>query len=188
MSVPFFSTVSITRGDFNIFDTTWKELKNGEKWPNGAPKYLVDMSTGDMKTGRKYWNESKDLVSFKCLLLILGTPIYHFMASLLNVAYRIVKLVSFFHFWVDKEGEKSYSLKERFKDAGQDLLRIVVTPIAIIGLEFTAIYGVFSPYNGRKLYASIERAQYERYIVAPCFQPDPNSHLFRSDPKIKGGL
>jgi hypothetical protein len=42
---------------------------------------------------------------------------------------------------------------------------------------------VFAPYDDRKLYASIERAQYGHFILAPCFQPDPKSHAFGGDPK-----
>jgi len=37
------------------------------------------------------------------------------------------------------------------------LLRIVTTPIAFVDLELAAIYGIFTPYNSRKLYARIEK-------------------------------
>lgn len=63
--------------------------------------------------------------------------------------------------------------KRRLKDRGQDLLRIAVTPIAFIGLELAVIYGVLSPYSGRKLYSSIERARYGICVLVPCFQSIP---------------
>lgn len=63
-------------------------------------------------------------------------------------------------------------------DAGQDILRIIATPFSILGLELAAIYGMFRPYDGRKLYGSIERATYGKAILAPCFQPNPTSHAF----------
>ena len=75
------------------------------------------------------------MVRFKCFLLKLGTAFEHSIASLVNVAYKIVKLVSFSHFWIHKIGEESYSFKGRLKDAGQDLLRVVTAPIALVGLE-----------------------------------------------------
>lgn len=54
-------------------------------------------------------------------------------------------------------------------------------PIAIIRLELAVIYGVFRPYDSRKLYATLERAQYGRHILAPCFQPGATNHLFGGD-------
>jgi hypothetical protein len=69
------------------------------------------------------------------------------------VAYRILKLVTLSHFWMPQEG--TYSFKARLKDAGIDLLRIVATPVALVGLELAAIYGTFNPYDGRKLYARL---------------------------------
>lgn len=173
---------SVTLRDFQPINT-WQPDLDGLKWRDGDPQHLIDMSTG-----RKYWNESKDCVRSKCFLLTLGTPIVHSGASLVNIAFRILKLVSFSHFWIVKEGEKSYSFKERLKDAGQDLLRIITAPIAFVGLELAAIYGMISPYNGRKLYASIERAQYGNFILAPCFQPDPRYHALGGDPQQRNAF
>ncbi len=163
--------------------STWKPDLNGPKWKDGNPELLIDMTTG-----RRYWNESKNCVRLKCFFMILATPIVHSIASLVNVADRIVNLVSFYHFWTYKEEEKSYSFKGRLKNTGQDLLRVLATPIAFIGLELAAIYGVLTPYNGRKLYASIERAQYGESILAPCFQPDPKYHALGGDPKEKNAF
>nr|WP_166155984.1 hypothetical protein [Neochlamydia sp. AcF84]NGY95124.1 hypothetical protein [Neochlamydia sp. AcF84] len=173
---------SVTLRDYQPVNT-WKPDLEGPQWRDGDPEHLIDMTTG-----RRYWNESKGCVGFKCFLLTLGTPIAHSIASLVNVAYRIAKLVSFAHFWMDKEGEKPYSFKERLKDAGKHVLRIVTTPIALVGLELAAIYGVFTPYNGRKLYASIERAQYENFILAPCFQPDPRYHALGGNPQERNAF
>lgn len=173
---------SVTLRDFQPINT-WELDKDGKKWKDGEFKYLIDKTTG-----RSYWNESKGCVGFKCFLLILGTPIVHSIASLVNVAYRIVKLVSFSHFWMDKKGEKSSSFKERLKDAGKDLLRVVTTPSVFVGLELAAIYGMFTPYNGRKLYASFERAQYGHFILAPCFQPDPTRHALGGNPEERNAF
>lgn len=156
---------SITLRDFQPINT-WKPDLDGKKWIDGGPMYLTDMTTK-----RKYYNESKAWVGFKCFYLTLRTPIVQSIFSVVFTALKIIDLVRFSHFISDKEGEKSYSFKERLKDAGKDLLRIVTTPIALIGLELAAIYGIFSPYNGRKLYASIERAQYGNLILMRRFQP-----------------
>ena len=170
--------MNIILNDFKPINN-WKVDTDGPKWKNSKePAYLIDQSTG-----RKYWNESKGTVRVKCFLLTLGTPIVHAVASAINVAYRILKLVSFSHFWMPKKKESSYNFKARLGDAGKDLLRVITQPWAILGLTFTAIYGVFSPYDGRKLYATIERAQYGHFILAPCFQPSPEKHFFGGNPQ-----
>lgn len=172
--------MSITLGDFRLINH-WEIDVKGEKWlRNDEPKYLIDQTTQ-----RRYWNESENTVRFKCFLLTVGTPFVHSVASIVNVAYRVFKLITLSHFWLDKEGEKKYDFKARMADAGADLLRIVATPFAFLGLELAAIYGLASPYDGRKLYATIERAMYGGFILAPCFQPEPESHFFGGDPNKK---
>ncbi len=162
--------------DFQPYNR-WTPKKNGEKWEeDNSPKYLIDQSTG-----RLYLNESKGVVRFKCFLLTVGTPFVHSIAGICNIALRIFRLVTFYHLRRDKPEEKSYAFTARLGDAVKDLLRVVIQPIAIFGLELSAIYGLFRPYDGRKLYASIERAQYGNFILAPCFQPDPKAHALGGD-------
>ena len=169
--------MSVTPSDFQPINS-WKPDINGPKWRGSKePMYLIDETTD-----RRYWNESEGCVGFKCFLLTFGTPFVHPFSLIVNMAYRILKLVTFSHFWVDKEGETKYDFKARLADAGKDLLKIVVTPLSLVGLELAAIYGIFSPYDGRKLYASIERATYGGCILAPCFQPDPKYHALGGDP------
>lgn len=166
--------------DFQPFNT-WKVDENGRKWDDcPEPAELIDQTTG-----RKYLNESKGIVRFKCFLVTLGTPIVHTVASLINIAYRVALLVSFSHFWNIQD--KQYTFKARLQDYGYDLLRIIATPIALVGLQLSSLYGVFSPYNGRKVYATFERALYGQGIhpgagiLAPCFQPDAAKHLLGGD-------
>lgn len=159
----------------------WTPDRHGPRYQGcggckGEPQFLKDESTG-----RRYLNESKGIVGFKCFLLTLGTPLIHPVAGLVNIAYRVIKLVSFCHFWCP--GGENYNFKGRFLRASQDLFRIIATPLAVVGLELAAIYGLIRPYDGRKLYASIERATYGNFILAPCFQPEPSEHLFGGDLK-----
>lgn len=156
--------------DFN-FRNCWSLDSDGPKTQccpdhESKPKYIIDRAAE-----RKYRNESEDHVRFTCFALALATPTIHEYVSVVNVAYRIVKLVTLSHFWFPKHGERSYNFEHRLNDAGIDLLRIVAAPIATLGLELAALYGIFSPYNGMKLYATIERAQYGHWILAPFFQP-----------------
>jgi hypothetical protein len=136
----------------------------------GSP-YILDMTTE-----RRYWNEPKSVVRIKAALLALGTPIVHLAAAVGQIAIKAIQLASFSHFWIDREGE--YDFKARLSDAGVDLLKLVAAPLALVGLELAAIFALFMPYDGRKLYATMERAQYGHFVLAPCFQPDPESHAF----------
>lgn len=170
--------MSVTIKDFYPFNS-WVEDKKGPTWNISVsgkrePAFLIDQTTG-----KSYFNETKGCVRFKCFLLTLGTPFVHFAAAIANVAYRALKLVSFSHFWVPKE--KGGSFKDRLSDAGVDVLRIIATPFSYFALELSALYGLLSPYNGRKLYASFERAVYGNFILAPCFQPEPRRHAFGGD-------
>lgn len=171
--------MSVTLRDFQPINN-WKPDSKGEKWQygeeKGTPKFIVDQTTK-----RGYLNESGWVVGHKCFFLTLGTPFVHPIAAIVNIAYRIKKLVILTHFWMDIEGEIEYNFKARLAEAGKDLLRIIASPIAVIGLELAAIYGMFRPYDGRKMYASIERAIYGDFILAPCFQPDPKYHAFGGD-------
>jgi len=137
-----------------------------------TPKYLIDQTTG-----RSYFNETENIVRLKCLGACVATPFVHVAASVANIAYRIAKLVTFSHFI----GKRDAWAPSNFKAAGIDCLRVIFQPVGFAGLELSAIYGVLKPYDGRKLYASFERALYGRHILAPCFQPDPTCHLFGGD-------
>lgn len=154
---------------------SWKVDVRGDTYENGIPFHIIDQTTN-----RKYLNESKGVVAFKCFLLALGTPLVHIIASLVSTVYLITKVVTFSHFRIHKK-EEPYAFLARLGNAGKDVLKIVATPISLIGLELAALYGIFKPYDGRKLYASIERARYGNYVLAPCFQPNPSCHLFGGD-------
>lgn len=171
---------------------TWRPDSEGPKWDDGrrnkdAPKYLIDETTGN-----KYWNETKKIVRSKCFLLTLGTPFIQPIALLINAANKIVKLVSFYHFWKEiplSDVFTNLTQVIRIGDTIEDLLRVAITPIAFVGLELAAIYGLFSPYDGRKLYASIEKAMYDdSFNLAPCFQPNPTCHLFCGNPQKRNAF
>jgi len=172
--------MNILLSDFKVINI-WKLDLDGEKWNccdkhRGQAKYIIDLSTN-----RRYSNEAPGIVRTKCFLLTLGTPIVHLIAGVCNAAFRALQIITLAHFWMPKDEERSYNFRVRLKDAGQDLLRIVAAPLAIIGLELAAIYGIFRPYDGRKLYASIERAEYGDFVLAPCFQPNPKYHALGGD-------
>lgn len=108
---------------------------------------------------RKYLAENNGLIRFKCALLIIGTPIVMLAKSVMKLACAIFN-------------------RDCVTTKLAKIAKALLAPIAILGLELAAIYGVFSPKNGRKLYATIERGAFGTdYLLAPCFQPNPQRHL-----------
>lgn len=166
--------MSLTIRDF-IPVNQWHADVLGKKFKEtDIPKYIIDSNTG-----RKYLNETNVTIRIKCLGLAIGTPFAHIPFGALNIAFRTVRVFS----WENccrKEGEE-YDHSSRLNDG----LRIIGQPFAIIGLECAAIYGIFRPHDGRKLYASLELAQYERSILAPCFHPKPEKHLLGGDINVR---
>jgi len=162
---------------------SWTPDVDGPRWcENGSPQFLIDQSTN-----RRYWNEPKGVVGTKAFLLTLGTPFVHAIAATINAAEKCLKLISLSHFWMPADPGATH-FKARLLEAKTDLLQLIATPFAVLGLELAALYGVFRPYDGRKLYASIERAVYGHFILAPCFQPNPQSHAFGGDPRMRGAF
>ncbi len=129
-------------------------------YEDGTPLYLVDSKTDGI-----YWNETKAVVRLKCLGLFIGVPILHSLSILYFSACAIQS------FFVHPSTEK---LQEIAKF-------IFLGPVAIVALEVAALYGLFRPYDGRKIYASIEKLLYGHGMWAPCFQENPAGHLLGGD-------
>lgn len=163
----------------------WTLDNQGPTWMDSDdfdPEYIIDQSTGN-----RYWNESKGTIRFKCVLLSLGTPLLQpLISSVAGVGLSALKILSLSHFWAPND--ITSSLSERLVDMSLDLLKILLWPIVLLGLEISALYGIFNPYDGRKLYASIERAYYGGPVIAPCFQPDPTRHAFHGDPRKRNAF
>lgn len=159
----------------------WATDQTGPYFYNGKKKFIVDSSTGD-----KYLNENSPVIWFKCFLLAVGTPIVHAMAAIVKVIFNLLKLISFYDFWKtieddNKENKSDYNLAKRTLDAGSNVINILFAPIAVLLLECSALYGLIMPRDGRKLYASFERFTYGHFVLAPCFQPEPEKHLLGGD-------
>lgn len=155
------------------------------KWSLGRHE-IVDKSTGD-----EYCNDSKKTVRLKCAALFAATLIAQPIALTLNLLNRIGKVVTFAHLW--NPSKEKYSFKARLCEWVKDLAVIVTTPLILVGMVFSALYGaIISPYNGRKLFGTFERLAFsggyqffdinggknpQKFLLAPCFQPDPTAHL-----------
>ena len=159
----------------------WAVDTQGPRFYNNEAKFIIDSRTGD-----KYLNEDLATIRYKCFLLSLGTPLVHAIAAIIKVIFNLLKLAFLYDFWktadeTNKENKAGYHFTNRALDAGTNLLHIAFTPIAILLLECSALYGIIMPRNGRKLYANLERFTYGDFVLAPCFQPEPEAHLLGGD-------
>lgn len=148
---------------------------------------IVDKSTGD-----KYCHDSKRTVRLKCAALFAASWIVQPIGLSLNLLNKVGKIVSFAYLWYPSQ--EKYSFKARVGELGKDLFVVASTPLILVGMLFSSLYGAtLSPYDGRKLYGSFERLAYSggyqifgmgyggkdlhNFLLAPCFQPEPKAHL-----------
>lgn len=153
---------------------------------------LDDYDIVDEITEDKYWDESTSTVRLKCAALFAASWIVQPIGLTLNLLNRIGKIVAFAHLW--NPSPEEYCFKARLCEWGKDLMLIVSTPLILVGMLFSALYGAtLSPCDGRKLYATFERLAYSggyqffalnngekdlnSFLLAPCFQPEPKVHL-----------
>jgi len=147
-------------------------------WKNTERQcYILDLSTGD-----RYINDSPSCKRQKCLALVGTAPLGQAVNLLLVLANRVGKLVTFAHFW-HPDPDKEYSFLGRLVCLLKDLLLLALIPILYLGFFFAALYGLILPNDGGKLFATLERVSFGKGVLAPCFQPEPSSHLFGGNPQ-----
>ena len=140
------------------------------------PKLITRYTTIDKSTNQRYLNDSELTVRVKCgVLALLGTPLVQPILLAINIVVRFFKIIFFVELWRKANRECNFSAKCRLWNS--DFVRIIFSPLVFVGIHLASIYGIFSPYNGRKLYASVERAVYGQGLLAPCFQPEATRHL-----------
>ncbi len=185
---------SITRKDFQPWNQ-WTEHDVYDEY-GCSPRFVHR----DESTNRTYWSQSSDTLRSKCAGLLFWTIAAHVS----RIAMRVFSFITLYHFSyhhhasTDQSGYSTrvhYSLKERAIEACKDTLKILGTPGLVLFLECAAFYGLFNPYDGRKLYATGERFAYQVLgmeglelfyfpgpaYCAPCFQPDATHHALGGD-------
>lgn len=178
--------MSLTIKDFNLVNTwevteptnLWKDnadlAKANPAWNpvqsnwNDQPVYITDKSTG-----KKYLNLPPEFLK-TCHGKVLRTTLIN---ALLDTLIRVLKLITLAHFWMPKQPGFS-TLKERASFALFDLKRVLITPLAGIGITMASIYGLARPNDGRKLCTSIASLVprrddvYDRFPEFPTHTPE----------------
>ncbi|MBM3201786.1 MAG: hypothetical protein FJZ56_05205 [Chlamydiae bacterium] len=145
----------------------------------------------DVDSGENYCIDSEGVVRKKCAAAFIASMFFEPVGLSLNLLNKTCKVLTFASLWVPSA--KEYDFTKRVSEWAKDLFVIVATPIIFLGMLLSSLYGVVaSPYDGRKLFGSFERLAYSggyqfiarydeihphRYLLAPCFQPQPVCHL-----------
>jgi len=115
--------------------------------------------------------ESKALRK-KFIQLSFTTLITQTLASTVVIIYELFHAITF----CCTLNRRFSSLGERFLSSGCLLLHIITIPLAIIGMQLAAVYGIANPEGGRKHYAKCEGWVYiktEVYNAEVCYGRKP---------------
>ena len=182
---------SISVKDFHPWNT-WK--RSYERCTIGNDREWRDIHR-DTTTDRIYLYQSKEVLREKHGALLVWTVVAH----VIKIAKRTLSILTLNQLTIPKQTDtKKWCILHRIKQgmikSCKDVLKIALTPILVVSLEGAAFYGLFNPYDGRKLYASFERLAHSKFkmegidifdrtpaLCAPCFQPNPTHHAMGGD-------
>lgn len=142
------------------------------KWDGALqPSWFVkDHASGDL-----YLPETTQVVAIKCMALAFGTIFYipalmvinaaKIFTDVANIALRT--LMEFGQNWKQRGPVEAFATIffavtwEAPATVFGDICRIAKAPLHGMGMIYAGLYGIFSPYEGRKWFARIERSLHE---------------------------
>ncbi|MDF1684709.1 MAG: hypothetical protein P1U36_08655 [Legionellaceae bacterium] len=145
----------------------------------------------DTRTSDSYLYEEFCVIRLKCIVLLVSMPIFYttkIILDVIDIISALYDLIVHTAFDTAVESEEACRNQDALLQDGVDLIKqiahLILTPVYIVLLEMAALYGLVSPYNGRKLFASIERFNCGAAVAAPCFQPTWFGHKI-SEPEAE---
>ncbi|ADI37717.1 hypothetical protein [Waddlia chondrophila] len=120
----------------------------------------------DQTTNQAYPLIEKSDMRAKSGVLAISTPLTHLALSTANIGFRVLRVISGYHFWKTDKEENGYNFKARAIETGKDALRAVAQPFAFIALEIVSLIGLFKPYDAMRAYFHIENLFYGRPLMA----------------------
>ena len=122
----------------------------------------------DHSTGNSYVAYEPSVMRLHSMYLVGATAAQH-VGRIANNFFNMTTLYQFAReIQID-------SFQEGLATMGRDLIGIIATVVALPFLEIAALYGILSPCNGQKLYASIERLLCKSYNLE-MFHDDLQPH------------
>jgi hypothetical protein len=169
-----FSSVGFDKAHLQPLNN-WVEDEQGPVYEDThTPAYLIDETTGD-----RYFNETKKTIRLKALAAATVGMISQSIGLVTGVAYRLLRILSFYAFWRNDESPRTFS--SRFNEWLTDIFRVILSPLGIPCLFLTGLYGVIKPHDGRKLHARMEVIFHGHPLVVPCMHPIPYPRIFNND-------
>jgi len=159
----------------------WVDITPTSNWEKIDGGIFQESVIVDKTTNFMYLYEHKSTIRKKGLALaLLGVPILGTVGTIIEIASAFFRLIGF----------EDYSDKTRYHQTTRlgDLTRVLFGALTIPARILVAAYTIVCPYNGRKLYSTIERLFHGSESIkhtAPCFQPFAQRHLLggsTSDP------
>lgn len=167
----------LARADFQICNQ-WTVDTEGDKFKNGAPKWIIDESTG-----KRYLNEGSSSLRIKACCLATFGCVGNIFCSISSQGDRVARI-----FGACAISCCKCACGDRARKAGMDALKLLVSPFTYLATQISACYGCWvSPLDGRKMYATWDAIHHDGSVsCAPCFQPDAQKHLLEGDIEMQG--
>lgn len=130
----------------------------------------------DTKTGYIYNSDSPNLIRAKCALLISRTWIDTTFRVIYHLGMTILRTLTFPFACVAGKQKMAEQIR-KIKESAADIFR---APFYAVSKTYAAIYGLFKPLDGRRLYGYFERSLNRqnhqvnprlKHYIAPCFKP-----------------
>lgn len=129
----------------------------------------------DAYSQESYRGEPLYAIGCKCLALAIVAPVIYTSAAIVNVAFKIHKIILLAPFWMPETRSKPFSKKITL--LLRDLGIVMMTPWIILAIEIAALYGILNPLDGRKLISNFQRLLFGKTLCTPCMNPVSNTEV-----------
>lgn len=141
-------------------------------WSLTSENFLLDKTTN-----QAYPEITEKSMRAKSGMLAVSTPFAHLALSVANIGLRVLRIVTFYHFWKEDHNEKEYNFQARALETGKDFLRAIGQPFAFVALEIVSLIGLFKPYDAMRAYFHIENMFYGNPIMAELLNFVPTDYI-----------
>ena len=123
-----------------FFPSGWEKMEVTFKRSSNAQEKRVEII--HLKSRLRYQNEPLGVTAVKCFCLFgIGVPLFSFFQLCLQSVRTFLVPIQ----------ERSSSLFYR------EICHLIKLPLYLIGMQFAALLGIFSPLEGRAFFAKMER-------------------------------
>jgi|GEM_PF-2687415 len=156
-------------GDFNPI-SGWKDDESSTLQFNGTSRYVIDLTTK-----KRYLKESPNELRKEFATMFVCGIFIHTLGAISSIFENVVRVLSFRSFFEHTHTKEESRFGNRAIHFLADIGRIATAPVAVVALQIACLYGIVFPNNGRKIYATIDRAQFGSPLFEGHFQPIPRS-------------